>query len=93
MSDTQVDQLRDALRREVQHIQPVGLGVETVQRRGRHRRNRGRSIVAVGAVTCVAGLGVSVIHREGATRHSVAVASNAGSGSPPEYSEESAAGI
>jgi hypothetical protein len=83
VSDTHVDELRAALRREAQHIEPVGLGVETIQRRGRHRRNRGRAIVAVGAVTCVAGLGVSVIHRQGPPAHSVAVAANAGSGSPP----------
>ena len=83
MSDTHVDELRAALRREAQHIEPVGLGVETVQRRGRHRRNRGRTIVAVGAVTCVAGLGVSVIHRQGPQDHSVAVAANSGTGTPP----------
>ena len=34
----QLDQLRDALRREANDIEPVGLGVETVQRRGRRRR-------------------------------------------------------
>ena len=83
MSDTHVDELRAALRREAQHIEPVGLGVETIQRRGRHRRNRGRAIVAVGAVTCVAGLGVSVIHRPGPRAHSLAVAANAGAGTPP----------
>jgi len=83
VSDNQIDQLRDALRREARDIQPVGLGVETVQRRGRHRRNRGRSVVAVGAVTCVAGLGVSVVHRQGKSSHSVAVAANAGAGTPP----------
>ena len=70
MNPTQLDQLRDALRRETQQLQPVGLGVETVQRRGRRRRNRGRAFVAVGAATCVAVAGVAVsLHAAKAARH------------------------
>ena len=58
VNSNQLDQLRDALRRETRNIHPVGLGAAVVQRRGRRRRNRGRAVVAVGAATCVAGLGV-----------------------------------
>jgi hypothetical protein len=77
----QIDNLRETLRREAQPIEPVGLGAETVQRRGRHRRHRGRAVVAAGAATCVACLGVAVVQR-GETPHSVAVASNAGAATP-----------
>jgi hypothetical protein len=73
VNPNQLDQLRDTLRRETQHIQPVGLGVETVQRRGRRRRNRGRALVAVGAATCVAGLGVTVLERGSGAPNRVAV--------------------
>ena len=66
MNPIQLDQLRDALRREAQHIEPVGLGVETVQRRGRRRRNRGRAVVAFGdGHLRRRGSVSSVIHRQG----------------------------
>ena len=81
MSPSQQDQIREALHRESRDIHPVGLGVETVQRRGRRRRNRARTLVAVGAVACVAGVGVSVAERGSAPPHQVAVAAQSGSGS------------
>jgi hypothetical protein len=61
----QLDQVRDALRRETEQLQPVGLGYEAVQRRGSRRRNRGRALVAVATVTCLAGAGVALSHRDG----------------------------
>jgi hypothetical protein len=82
VKSVQTDELRDALRREIQHIEPVGLGVETVQRRGRGRRNRGRAVVAVATVTCVAGLGVAVTHHQGAQQQ-LAVAAQSGSATAP----------
>ncbi len=81
-TDRQTDQLRDALRRATEHIEPVGLGVETVQRRGRGRRNRGRSVVAVATVTCVAGVGVAVTHHEGSKQHLNVAQTAAGSPAP-----------
>ena len=83
MNDTQLDQLRDALRREAQHIHPVGLGAETVRRRGRRRRHRGRAVVAVGAATCVAGVGVSLIERGSGAPHSVVVGAQSGAAVTP----------
>lgn len=65
MNLTQLDQLRDELRRETEQLQPVGLGVEDVKRRGSRRRNRGRALVAVATVTCLAGAGVALSHRSG----------------------------
>ncbi len=65
MNPTQLDQLRDALRRETEQLQPVGMGVEDVKRRGSRRRNRGRALVAVAIVTCLAGAGVALSHRSG----------------------------
>jgi hypothetical protein len=64
VNPTQLDQLRDALRHDTEQLQPVGLGVETVQRRGKRRRNRGRALVSVTAATCLAGVGLSLTHRE-----------------------------
>jgi hypothetical protein len=83
VNETQLDQLRDALHRETQHIHPVGLGADTVRRRGRRRRNRGRTVVAVGAATCVAGLGVSLAERGSGAPHSVAVAAQSGAAVTP----------
>ncbi|MGO9874597.1 MAG: hypothetical protein ACLPVY_12440 [Acidimicrobiia bacterium] len=83
MNETQLDQLRDALHREAQHIHPVGLGADTVRRRGRRRRHRGRAVVAVGAATCVAGLGVSLIERDGGAPHSVVVGAASGAAVTP----------
>ena len=81
MNPTQLDQLRDALRRETEQLEPVGLGVETVRRRGTRRRNRGRALVAVATVTCLAGVGVSLAHRA-AGRHSVSVTNPSTSPTP-----------
>ena len=80
MKPTQLDQVRDALRRETEQLQPVGLDFEDVKRRGSHRRNRGRALVAVATVTCLAGAGVAVSQRSGG-KHVVDVASN--SNTPP----------
>ena len=76
MNPSQLDQLRDALRRDTEQLQPVGLGVDTVRRRGSRRRNRGRALVAVATVTCLAGFGVALTHRPGG-KHLVAVGSQA----------------
>jgi hypothetical protein len=83
VNETQLDQLRDALHREAQHIHPVGLGADTVRRRGRRRRHRGRAVVAVGAATCVAGLGVSLVERGDGTPHSVVVGAQSGTAVTP----------
>ena len=74
MNPTQLDQLRDALRRESEQLHPVGLGVETVRRRGTRRRHRARALVAVTVVTSLAGVGVSLAHRQ-TGRHLIDVAS------------------
>ena len=63
MNENQLDQLRATLHRETQHINPVGAGADAVRRRGVRRRHRGRAVVAVGAATCVAGLGVTMAER------------------------------
>ena len=81
MNPTQLDQLRDALRRETEQLQPVGLGVEDVKRRGSRRRNRGRALVAVATVTCLAGAGVALSHRSGG-KHVVHVGSQPGTPPP-----------
>jgi hypothetical protein len=80
VNPTHLDQLRDALRRETEQLQPVGLGVENVKRRGSRRRNRGRALVAVATVTCLAGAGVALSHRNGG-KHVVDVGSQ--TGTPP----------
>ncbi len=63
MKPTQLDQVRDALRRETEQLQPVGLEIEDIKRRGGHRRTRSRALVAVATVTCLAGVGVAVSQR------------------------------
>jgi hypothetical protein len=83
MNPTQLDQLRDQLRAETQDIHPVGLGVNTVRRRGRRRRNRAHAVVAVGAATCIAALGVSVIERGNGAPHQLAVAAQSGATATP----------
>ncbi len=80
MNTSQINQLRDALHRETQDIEPVGLGVERVVSLGRRRRNRGRAVVAVGAATCVAGFGAALVERGTAGPQQVAVAASAPSG-------------
>src|SRR5579863_6092834 len=83
MNPTQLDQLRDRLRRETQDIHPVGLGVNTVRRRGRRRRNRAHAVVAAGAATCLAGLGVSLMEQGSAAPHQLAVAAQSGAAATP----------
>ena len=78
MKSVQTDQLRDALRREMQHIEPVGLGLETVQRRGRGRRNRGRAAGALATATCVAAVGFAVTHHDSGAQHQLAVGAQTG---------------
>jgi hypothetical protein len=63
VNPTQLDQLRDSLRRETEQLQPVGLGVEDVKRKGSHRRNRSRAFVAIATVTCLSGAGVALSQR------------------------------
>jgi hypothetical protein len=78
---TQLDQVRDALRRETEQLQPVGLEIEDVKRRGGRRRNRSRALVAVATVTCLAGVGVAVTQRDSGGRNVVDIA--AASSTPP----------
>ena len=80
MNEELLDELRATLHRETQHIHPVGAGADAVRRRGVRRRHRGRAVVAVGAATCVAGIGVTIAER-GRTPQSVAVAARSGGGS------------
>jgi len=82
MNTNQLDQIRDALQRETRDIHPVGLGVDAVLRRGRRRRQRGRAAVAVGAATCIAGVGVTIMERGGAVPQRVAVGASGASQTP-----------
>jgi hypothetical protein len=85
VNNDQIVRLRESLHNDTRHIEPVGLGVETVQRRGRRRQHRGRAIVAAGAATCIAGLGVAVTSR-GTAPHSVAVVAGNASAATPTLS-------
>jgi hypothetical protein len=75
-------ELRAALHRDAEHCEPIGLGAETVQRRGRRRRNRGRSAIAVCSALCLGAAGVTALHHQVGGTH-VAVGTRPGSDPAP----------
>jgi hypothetical protein len=79
MNTTPLDEIRDALQRETEMIEPIGLGPEVVQQRGRRRRARGRALVAMSAAVCLVGAGAVVTQRGGNASH-VALSTRSGGG-------------